>query len=272
MNYVVYSHSEFSDILEIQTDYLQDVKDKFLFINKSNLDVSLKKIYSAYKDIIFYDNSKPYAGRILECLDQLKNKHKIEYCIFIHDIDIIFKKDQKILDNCLQIMKNRDIHRIDFQFDYNNNESEKLINLETFEEEQQPEAGSIYIRQDKVGHYVYNVNPSIWNINYFLDLLKINKNLGYRQIELSQPVQDFAKSVVKSHKLYCKDDNKIRSGIFTCVSFFIFFHITHSGCLTPLDQDDKFFDKYNTNIFPVKKEYLTILSKYNIHTKRDFFR
>jgi len=266
MNYVVYSHSEFSDILGVQTDYLRDVRDKFLFINKSDLDISLSRIMANYKDIIFYDDSKPYANRLIECFEQLKSKHKIEYCLFTHDIDIIFKKDQKILDNCLQIMKDRQIHRVDLQYDWNANDQEKLINLETFQIDNQLEKKSYYMRKDAAGDYAYNVNPSIWKIEYFLNLLRIDNNLGYRQIELDKRIQTYAKRVVKAHKLKSTEDQRCITGYFCCLPFYIFFHITHGGKLVPLDQDHRFFPEQSH--YDVKAEYCKILEKYNLSSKR----
>jgi len=268
VNYLIYSHSEFADILEVQTDYLKDVKNKILFINKNN-DDSLHKIYSNYKDVIFYDDREPYASRLIFCLNRVIEKHKIEYAIFMHDIDILFYKDDLALSNCLNLMKLKGIHRIDFQFDaLEKNRNQKLINLQTFEIEKEPKLGSYYARQDLFGSFAYNVNPSIWNLRYFLNLLNIAPTLSYRQIELNSQIQTYAKHSVKSHKLACIKEELSHCGYFSCLPFFIFFHITHAGKLVPIDQDHKFFIKFGPNSYDVKGQYQKILKNYNLSSKR----
>ena len=48
---IVYSHTEFLDILSAQTHYLKSYDNKMLLINKS--DMELDELYSNYKEIIF---------------------------------------------------------------------------------------------------------------------------------------------------------------------------------------------------------------------------
>ncbi|HBY70364.1 MAG TPA: hypothetical protein DEG69_22945 [Flavobacteriaceae bacterium] len=277
MNYVVFSHTEFSDILKVQTDYLKDIEDKFLFINKASNHQScgspfLNDLYSNYKDVIYYDDSLPYAGRIINCLTQLQQKHEIEFCLFLHDIDIVFDKDDEILNNCLEIMKKFDVHRIDLQYNpKHENKDEQLINVKTLESENDFISGSFYTRKDSTGNYAYNVNPSIWKIDYFLNLLKIDSNLGYRQIESDSRLQEYAKKVVNAHKITSNIEHAVHCGYFTCLPFFVFFHITHGGKLAPIDRDEEYFHRYRQfgeNHFNVKQEYYKILKKYNLPLKR----
>ena len=267
MNYVVYSHTDFEDILEVQTDYLQDTRDKFLFINRSNLTLNLKRIYSNYRDVLYYDDSQPYASRLIHCLEKLKQKHDVAYCLFTHDVDIVLHRDQGLLDNCLNIMKDRKIHRIDLQLDLNpGNDSQQLINLNTLQVDEQLRRGYSYIRKDVAGDYAYNVNPSIYQIQYFIELLKVDKNLGYRQIESDSRVQHYAKDVVKVHKLKAPDGESVQCGYFYCLPFYLFLHITHGGKLVPTHRDDAFFKKQPH--YDVREEYGKILDKYNLSSKR----
>jgi hypothetical protein len=56
VNYVIYGHTDYMDVLNIQTDYLESISDKILFINKNknNNDV----LFSKYKKVIFFFSLK----------------------------------------------------------------------------------------------------------------------------------------------------------------------------------------------------------------------
>jgi hypothetical protein len=265
MNYVVYSHTEFSDILQVQTDYLKDIKEKYLFLNKGEIDPA---IIAEYKDVIFYDDSKPYANRLVECLEQLQDKHDINYCLFLHDNDIILHKDDEVLDNCLQLMKQKAIHRICLQFDWGLNDKEKIINVHSFLEEEEPKKDNYYIRLDAVGDFPYNVNPSLWNVSNFIRLLEVDKNLGYRQIEMDQRIQNHTRNFVRTHRMFGHVENLAQSGYFCCLPPFIFLHITHSGKLVPTNKDEEFFYKHKNPLYDVRGEYGKILEKYKLSEKR----
>ena len=64
LTYIVYSHTEFLDVLLTQTHYLESYDNKILLINKTDQDLS--ELYSNYKQVIFYDDTLPYASRLLE--------------------------------------------------------------------------------------------------------------------------------------------------------------------------------------------------------------
>ena len=275
MNYVVYSHSSFADILEVQTDYLKDIDNKFLFIDKSNNLLSncstphMNHLYSQYKDVIYYDDSKPYASRLIDCLEELKQRHNVEFCLFTHDVDIIMHQDTQALENCLQIMKDNKIHRVSLQYDWNDeNDDQTLIEIMSQEITKTPKADTVYLRQDAYGAYAYEVNPAIYKIDHFLGLLRVDPNLGYRQIETDRRIQQYAKDVLRACKLKCFETDTIHCGYFNCLPIYIFLHITHSGKLVPTDQDDRFFVK--NSYYDVKGEYLKILEKYNLSSNRIF--
>ncbi len=70
LTYIVYSHTEFLDVLLTQTHYLKSYDNKVLLINKSDEDLS--DLYSNYKQVIFYDDTLSYASRLLE-IKKLEN-------------------------------------------------------------------------------------------------------------------------------------------------------------------------------------------------------
>ena len=92
LTYIVYSHTEFLDVLLTQTHYLKAYNNKVLLINKSDKDLS--DLYSNYKQVIFYDDTLPYASRILSLSDL-----DLDYILFIHDIDIVITKNDKVINH-----------------------------------------------------------------------------------------------------------------------------------------------------------------------------
>ncbi len=246
LTYIIYSHTDFLDILKIQTHKLKSYRDKILLINKSDLDLS--DIYSQYEKIIFYDDALPYASRILSLVDL-----DLEYVLFIHDIDIIITKNNKIINHFVDFMKTNDIDRIDLQVRYNwdLNNSEKIymtIDDKVIELRRQVNAKT---------KSIYNVNPSIWKLSALLNIMNQFKNETYRSIELN--VQEYC-SKFKIYKLY--SDEYISCGWFSCLSFFQFLHITHRGKLLPILNN-------NLNEY-LKFEYTNILSEWLSDTSRTF--
>jgi len=245
LTYIIYSHTDFLDMLTIQTYKLKSYEDKILLINKSDLDLS--GIYSQYKKIIFYDDALPYASRILSLVDL-----NLEYVLFIHDIDIIITKNNKIINHFVDFMKTNDIDRIDLQVRYNwdLNNSEKIymtIDDKVIELRRQVNAKT---------KSIYNVNPSIWKLSALLNIMNQFKNETYRSIELN--VQEYC-SKFKIYKLY--SDEYISCGWFSCLSFFQFLHITHGGKLLP--------KSYNNLDEHLKFQYTNILNTFK-NTNRNF--
>ena len=56
INYIVYGHTSYLDVLEIQTDYICSHGDVILFINSN--DLGLDYLYDKYTRVIFYNDSK----------------------------------------------------------------------------------------------------------------------------------------------------------------------------------------------------------------------
>jgi hypothetical protein len=242
---VVYSHTDYLDILSIQTEGLK-YTDKILLINKSDKD--LDYLYSKYNRVIFYDDSLPYASRLLS-LRCLKN----EYILFIHDIDIVVKKDDSYINHVKNYMVEHLIDRIDLQcrrsWDLYNRErlSIEFDNL------------NVELRAQKnINNYIYNVNPSIWKLNVLLDIMENFKNETYRTIENESVMKYCLKYNI--YKLY--SDNPIKCGWFSCLSFFQFIHITHKGKLLPRSNN-----QLDTNLIPEYNKIIELLTLNNTNKK-----
>jgi len=245
LTYVVYSHTDYLDILSIQTEGLK-YTDKILLINKSDKD--LDYLYSKYNRVIFYDDSLPYASRLLS-LRCLKN----EYILFIHDIDIVVKKDDSYINHVKNYMVEHLIDRIDLQcrrsWDLYNRErlSIEFDNL------------NVELRAQKnINNYIYNVNPSIWKLNVLLDIMENFKNETYRTIENESVMKYCLKYNI--YKLY--SDNPIKCGWFSCLSFFQFIHITHKGKLLPRSNN-----QLDTNLIPEYNKIIELLTLNNTNKK-----
>ena len=197
--YIVYSHTSFIDALRVQTHYLNSYENKILLINKSDEDFT--DLYSNYKEVLFYDDTLPYATRLLEL-----KKINLDYALFIHDIDVIINKDDSTMEYLLNKMKEFDMDRIDLQYQNimrTSNTTGKLIDIELkptgdttlhipFQWENPKDKRFYLTKQDDVNHYIYNVNPSIWKISTFMEIMSEFKDETYRTIEIMK-TQEFCK-------------------------------------------------------------------------------
>tara|TARA_R110000824_G_scaffold791_1_gene4822 strand:+ start:11155 stop:11907 length:753 start_codon:yes stop_codon:yes gene_type:complete len=218
IDYVVYSHTDYLDVLSVQTSCLEDCKDKILLINRSELELS--SLYSQYKDVVLYDDKLPYASRLLALSDL-----DLKYVLFIHDIDAVIQKDDATIDHLVKIMDEQDIDRIDLQYQTpDKNPHSHKINLDEFN----------LTKQDDPSYYIYNVNPSIWKLSTLLDIMRVFADRNYRNIE-TLPTQNYA-AMFKVYKLYSEDF--LRCGYFECLPFFQFIHLTHGGQFLPLKDNN----------------------------------
>lgn len=250
MNYslpfVVYSHTDYEDILEIQTDCLANVDNKFLLINyKESFSEQTKKLLDNYKKVIFYDDSLPYASRLLSlgCLEKNDAKH----VILIHDIDLLLNFDFQKIECVFQQFIREDFDRIDLK--RNPCESSDLKNVACDEQ--------VFYFQEKK-NYIYNVNPSIWKLSSLLDMMQKFKTKTYRTIEDSE-VQ---KHCMNLNFYHLTSPNFIRCGWYHCLSFFTFLHITHYGGLLPITN--------NETDPEINKKYLEIIKNYRQKLKKQF--
>jgi len=253
--YIVYSHSEFLDALLTQTYYLKSYDNKILLINKSDED--LTDLYSNYKQVVFYDDKLPYPSRLLS-LSELN----LDYALFIHDIDVVINRDDFIIEHLLEKMITLGMDRVDLQYQNirrTHNTTGELIDIELkptgnttlqmpFWWENSEDLRFYLTKQDDVNHYIYNVNPSIWKISTFMEIMSEFKNETYRSIE-GPLTQEFCKRY-RIYKLY---GPHILCGGMGCLPFFQFIHITHGGKLLPLvghNLDESLVDTYK---FMIKK-------------------
>jgi len=244
--YIVYSHSEYVDILSAQTHYLSSYENKILLINKSDID--LTNLYSNYKQVLFYDDNLPYASRLLK-LTELD----LDYILFIHDIDVVVKRNDVVVEQLLDKMIEYDIDRIDLQYKniiHNQGTETLLIDRDN---------SKFYLnKQENVKHYIYNVQPSIWKMSTFMEIMLKFQNETYRTIE-SESMQVFCQKY-RIFKLYW--ESYVNCGHFGCIPFFQFIHLTHAGKLLSLTNNN-----LNKSLVSI---YDSILEQFKLTETRKF--
>lgn len=243
INYVIYSHSSFLDILKIQTDYVFGKGALTLFIDENNLD--LTEIYSKYSRVIFYKDSLSYGHKLLSCINQID----YEYFILIHDNDILFETNDTTVLELLSFLKENNFDRLDFQLAYDFNRDHK----DTIKDD------DLYLIKSSntdtaANGYPYNVNPSIWKRKTLITILNKYGDRDYRTIE-HPDVQVFC-SQFNIFKLFSK--KIFRCGYFICLEPFKYLHITHSRNILSLKglQEETYKD--------IIDEYGKIVDKYNL--------
>jgi hypothetical protein len=250
---VIYSHSEYIEILNISTKFLKSYKNKILLIDN---DFKNNEYLNHYNNIIYYDNKEPYGSRLLKL-----NVIKDDIILFMHETDVLIKYDVNILNNLKQYIINNNIDKIELQHcawppakiplkqTYNTKNKEIYFN----------ELCNIY-KIDNPNFFVYNVNPTLWRKESFLNIMNNFKHYNYREME-SKPVQIYTASNFNCFSLKC--DKYVKCAHFTCPLFFQFIHITHYGQFAQLK--NKFYD--NNNFKHLNNTYLLDEDIYNIYIK-----
>jgi len=243
INYMIYSHSTFIDILKIQIDYISGNGHLTLCIDKNDLD--LEHIYNKFDNVVFYDSNQTYGQKLLSCIKQVDH----EYILLMHDIDILYDIDKtKVLELQNFLIENK-YDRVDFQLAYDFDST----HYDTINDDDLYLIKSSNTDTRNKG-YIYNVNPSIWKRETLETILDKFSHLDYRTIE-QDSVQEFS-SQFNIFKLYSKV--RYNCGYFTCLAPFKYLHITHSRVL------------FNPNTLPTEDskdvidEYNKIIKKYNL--------
>lgn len=240
--YVIYSHTDYLPILKIQTDYNKSLGNRTLLINK---EVDICK---EYERVIYYDESLPYASRLLNCFKQIKD----DYFVLLHEFDILLNVDKKILLDLIAIMAWKDIDRIDLKHTFNT-EYHSIIDTSRW-----TDIPLNLVKADNPQDYIYNVNPSIWKRESYIEILEKYKYANYREIECW--VQDFC---TKFNIYKMNAPNWIEVGWFFCLPFFTYLHVTHGGKILPLNPPF-YMTPSRQSYASVAKEYTEMYKKYDM--------
>ena len=101
LRHVTYSHSDYTDILQIHADHISHKKNKTLIIDTDDIPYSIKDVYD---HIICYDDSLPYASRLFNTIKQIDD----ERFLLMHDNDILLREGG-YLNRVLQTISEKQI-------------------------------------------------------------------------------------------------------------------------------------------------------------------
>lgn len=236
---IVYSHSSYSDILQVQNDYFKNINgQKYLFIDKIEENI----IYN-FDKIFFYNDNLNYSKRILQCLKEANIEE--EFVIFHLDINIVIKQNEQKINDLINIMQINSIDRLDF-CTYKFLESEKNISYKDY----------LLINNNDINYHIYNVGTAIYKLNKYINFLE-KFDYSYRSIEVIPEVQEYTKNNFNAYYLNYKNQKNINTGYYGMTDILIYIHITHAGHLMPIDNNN-----LDENL---QEEYNTIVNKYKFN-------
>lgn len=205
MTLVVYSNSEYEDVLAVQDTFLQKYSGRKILLTDK-----VPKIAHHFDSVLFYDGSLQYSKRVLQGMNSIQD----EYVVFFHDMDILVQYTPSRIEELIFFMKEKSIDRVDLQYTNETNSDTYSFQNVTLVRNQ--------------NRFVYNVNPSVWKRDVLLSIMsQFDRN--YRQIE-SEDVQVVARQY-RIYKLWVP--KPIYAGYYTTTDLFVFLHITHEGRLLP---------------------------------------
>lgn len=239
--YVVYSHTDYLKILEVQSDYIQKCPNRVLFVNTPT-NGELESIEAKYDEVIYYNDSLQYTDRVAHGLENIDSK----YILFTHDIDILLNIDLQTIDQFVTLAEEHNIDRID------------LKHTPVIEDAHEYNNEVSLIKVTDVNSYMYNVNPCIWKVDAFKDLLSNFKNRSYRNVE-DMDVQKFC---LKYNMYKAHSNIFLKCGYYNCMSFYTFLHISHAGKMLTVNEDSK--TEYGQSYEDVKDEFKKIVDTYNL--------
>lgn len=264
---IIYSHNDYSDILQIQIDQMSSLQNKILLFNRGGFYLSNIRA-DAFDTIVFYDDVLPYASRLVSSLKAISD----EYILFTHENDIFFGYDETIISQLVQAMEINNIDRIDLQ----SNGGYRLegnrfieINREVAVEDwniveiHHIQNEKMYIgKHNAKGTYVYNVQPSIWKRTSLIDLMEKSKHSTYRSIEYD--VEDLC----MNYNIYnlCCPTNTLRSGYNSCTTIYKYMHITKYGRLLPMNGSN--ITQHGNSYEDLAEDYKKLIIKYNLRENK----
>lgn len=235
--FIVYSHSSYSDVLQVQNDYLSKQKGhKILFIDR---DPSEYITNCCFDRVLLYDDKLNYTKRLFQCLKIMHDDKTLPVlAVFLHDNDVLIRMDPLKIQNLMHIMETYSIDRIDLKWTNTRDEMSIRVDHEY-----------TLIRNRDPYNYVYNVNPSIWRMS---KLGEISATFDYNYRDVERFVQLFS---AKYHRVYFLNGiHKLECGYYQSNHLFVFLHLTHGGKLLPkidngldtdiLDEYQKIIEKY----------------------------
>jgi len=218
LSYCIYSNSTFSDILQIQFDYLSKIfkggsQDIYLFTDKpfeGKTDVSYKTV--------LYNDGDPYMQRLKTCIEQIPT----EYFILTHDNDILIQYNKLAIESVVDKMVEMNIDSVLLK---NTAEGGPRIKV--------TDTLSLWQVPEGFGGLRYCVQPNIWKKEGAMKLFSSNAAKNYRRSE-NPNVQEYVKNNLSSYQL--SSETVIKSWYVGCeraTPEYVFIHVTKVGYFFP---------------------------------------
>jgi hypothetical protein len=214
--------------------HLSKLNPIFIFNSESNVEPP-----TGFVKYIQYDSSLCYAKRWLKILPEIES----DYLLVVHDVCLIVNSDVTKLEQLLKIVKNNNIDRCCLNVFDGSDVIAGDIPL-----------CNLSLESTKSKTYIpYDVSPSIWKKQSFLNLWNMFPSDTYAGSEQNHNLQNFCKNNMR-----CFGLQKTNEKIYYCAGrpyheFFNILHITIKGdLLVPrevymdnIDKFHEFFVKYD---------------------------
>jgi hypothetical protein len=218
-------------------------KNTTLMIDRNDRD--LDDIYEKYKRVVYYDDSEEYSSRVLTGLKQIED----DYILFIHDNDILLETKDDVVEELYAMARENRWDRVDLKHTPCPNFGGDIVFRD----------GLRLVLQTDPNNYIYNVNPSIWKRESFVELFTNHPNRSYRDVE-GHDVQNFC---LLRYRVWKMDGpHNLRHGYYNSHPFFRYLHITHGGRFLRMNLEN--MTPYGQSYVDVVEEYQEIVDKYKL--------
>lgn len=207
----IYTHSDYFDILPIQLAYFKKVVTNAtvtLFTNTHYPDCEYAQI--------LYDETVPYAGRLLSCISQLSST----YFLLTHENDIVCAYDSSFLESLVAKMEECGIDTIDLKHESQGSDPIRLTDE---------------VSLVKKAHYFYCVQPSLWRRSSLEKILTTYSDRAYRQIE-NDDVQKYMVETWNVRGIVAT--NSIQTIWYRVSPYYTFIHLTSRLLLLPCKEEN----------------------------------
>ena len=202
----IYTHSDFFDILPIQIDYF--LKHSF---QGSKVYLFSDKPYASPFENILYDDTLPYASRLLHCIAKVSSSH----ILILHENDALILYDGSVMNTLIEKMTEHGIDSLEMK--HGSNSSDPI----TVNED---------ISIGKKWEYFFCVQPTIWNRERLSALLDKFRDKSYRLIE-QDDVQTYVRETYRTYITVHR--NPLKSIWYRVPPYFCFLHLTSRLLLLP---------------------------------------
>ena len=186
--YLIYTHKEYTDILDIHLKRLIKYFPKITpVISTNSKEYILDKYdYISPDNIFIYNDSKPYGEKLYSILQKINTK----YILLCHDKNILVNNVK--VDSINKIVNEMDKHNID---------SARLV----IGDGDSPAFDDRLLKKHE-GYYRMAVGPALWNVKSLSTITYKFKDVNYRDFE-SPIIQDYAS---KFNIYYTSSPNDIK--------------------------------------------------------------